>query len=118
MAALRALALSTVTLIAWTSASYAGPCSKQIDRLQARIDARLEAQAAAGPSGHESTSARLSRQPTPASIARAEARLGEMSPQNFDAINQAMARARSADSAGDGGACKQALAEARRALGG
>ena len=39
------------------SASYAGPCSRGIDRVQAQFDAKLEANAAVGPSACESTAA-------------------------------------------------------------
>jgi hypothetical protein len=46
------------------SASYAGPCSQEIDRMQAKIDAKLEARAAAGSSAAESTAAIVSRRQT------------------------------------------------------
>src|SRR5215470_3088102 len=104
-------------LAASVSASYAGPCSKDIDRVQAQIDARLEAKAKAGPSARESTAATMNRQPTPASIAAAEAKLGDISPQRVKAIKAAMARARKADRAGDQAACQKALADAQSALG-
>jgi len=104
-------------LVASMSASYAGPCSHEIDRVQAQIDARLEAKAAAGPTARESTAATMNRQPTPDSIAEAEARLGEVSPQKAAAVAAAMARARAADGAGNESACEQALADVRRALG-
>ena len=61
----RFLMVCAVALAASTSASYAGPCSHEIDRVQAEIDAKLEAKAAAGPSARESTAARTHRQPTP-----------------------------------------------------
>ena len=113
----RLLLAGATALAASTSASYAGPCSHEIDRVQAAIDARLAADAAAGPAARESTAATMHRQPTPGSIAAAEAGLGEASPQKLDAIAAAMARAREADGAGNQGACEQALADARRALG-
>jgi hypothetical protein len=100
-----------------TSAGYAGPCSRAIDRMQARIDARLEANAAAGPTAPVSSGAYLHRQPTPGSIAAAESRLGEVSPQTIAAVGAAMERARAADRAGDKRACTRALADARRAMG-
>jgi hypothetical protein len=95
---------------------YAGPCSAEIDRMQARIDAKLEAKAAAGPIWRESAEATMNRQPTPGSIAAAEARLGELSPQTVEIVKAAMARAREADRAGNQGACEQALAEVQRAI--
>jgi hypothetical protein len=111
----RLVALSAVALAASMSASYAGPCSNDIDSMQARIDAKLERKASTGPAAPESTDATMHRQLTPGSIAAAEERLGEMSP--LTAVAQAMTRAREADSAGDKSACERALAEAQRALG-
>lgn len=49
--------LSARVFAASTIGSSAGPCSQQIDRMQARIDAKLEAQAAAGPAATESSAA-------------------------------------------------------------
>lgn len=109
--------LSAAALAASMSVSYAGPCSSEIDRVQARIDARLEARAAAGPESRESTGAMMHHQPTPGSIAAAEERLGDLSPEKAEAAKQAMARARAADSAGDRSVCEQALAEVQRVVG-
>ena len=111
----RLLVLGAIAFAASMSASYAGPCSGEIDKMQARIDARLEAKAAAGPTAREGVGAGMSVQPTPRSIAAAEEKLGEVSPQTVDAVRQAMLRARAADSAGDKSAC-DALVEVQRAL--
>ena len=46
-----------IAFAAAMSASYAGPCSDEIDNMQARIDAKLEAQAAAGPTAREGVGA-------------------------------------------------------------
>ena len=113
----RFLVACAAVLAASVSASYAGPCSHEIDRVQAAIDAKLEAKAAAGPSARESTAATTHRQPTPGSIAAAETRLGDVSSQKADAVGAAMARAREADHAGHQSACEQALADVQRALG-
>ena len=113
----RLVVACTAALAASTSASYAGPCSHEIDRVVAEINAKLGAKAAAGPSARESTSATTHRQPTPGSIAAAETRLGDVSPQKVEAVAAAMARASKADHAGDQSACEQALAEVQRALG-
>ena len=113
----RFLVACAAALAASTSASFAGPCAHEIDRVQTAIDARLDAKAAAGPAARESTAATMHRQPTPGSIATAEARLGEMSPEKIEAIGAAMGRARAADGAGDLGACEAALADVQRALG-
>ena len=85
--------------------------------MPARIDAKLDAKAGAGPGARETTAATMHRQPTPGSIAAAEERLGELSAQTAEAAARAMARARAADGAGDKSACERALADAQRAFG-
>jgi hypothetical protein len=45
----RVLAFAAMAFAATASATYAGQCSDQIDAMQARIDAKLEAKAAARP---------------------------------------------------------------------
>jgi hypothetical protein len=117
MAIRHLMILDAAALAASMSVSYAGPCSSEIDRVQARIDARLEARAAGGPQARESTSAMMHHQPTPGSIAAAEEGLGDLSPEKTEAAEQAMARARAADGAGDASACEQALADVQRAIG-
>ena len=104
-------------LFAMSTAGHAGPCSHEIDRLQTLVNARLEAKARVGPVAPESSGALLHHQPTPGSIAAAEGRLGELPPQTAEAIEQAMARARQADRAGDLSACGRALAEVQAAIG-
>jgi hypothetical protein len=94
--------------------SLAGPCSGDIDHIQAQVDARLDAIAGAGSAAAESNAARLHREPTPNSIEMAEADLGEG--QGPQAALAALARARTADAAGDKGACERALEEARKSL--
>jgi hypothetical protein len=83
--------------------------------VQIDIDAKLQAQAAAGPSVRESTAATMHRQPTPHSIGATESRLGEVSREKLKAVRAAMVR--SADDAGDRRACEQALADVHRELG-
>jgi hypothetical protein len=117
MSSNRSLVLGAVTVALLTLPGYAGPCTHDIDRMQAAIDARLEAKAAAGPAARESTAATTHHQPTPGSIAAAEAGLGEMSPQTIEAVGAAMAHARAADRADDKIACERALADVQRAVG-
>lgn len=112
----RSLVTAGVILAASTSASYASPCSEAIDRMQAKIDAKLEAATAAGRSAVESTAATMHRQPTPRSIAAAEVQLGDVSREQAEAVGAAMVRAREADRVGDQSACEQALSEVERAL--
>ena len=120
-ASARLMALSVATfaaaMTASGSAAEAGPCAKQIDQMQARIDARLAAGAAKGPTARETVGAKTGRQPTPRSIAKAEEKLGELPPETVASIKQDMARARAADKAGDKSACDQALAAAQREMG-
>ena len=117
MTSQRLMVLSAAAFVASTIAAYAGPCSQEIEHVQARVDAKLEAAAGTGPAAPESSAALLNRQPTPGSIAAAESRLGEISPTTVAAVAAAMARAREADRAGDQSACEQALAEVQRAIG-
>jgi hypothetical protein len=55
-------------------------------------------------------------QPTPRSLGAVAERMGEISHETVQAIQQAMARARAADSAGDQTACDEALAEVEHIL--
>ncbi len=108
----RLLFLAGLLLI--SAPAHAGPCTSEIERVQAQVDAVLEQRAGAGPSARESAGALLHRQPTPGSIARAEEMLGEGS-GGVQAV-AALARAREADRAGDRKHCEQALAEAPQAI--
>ncbi|WP_294542012.1 hypothetical protein [uncultured Rhodoblastus sp.] len=112
-----ALTFGLAVSISSATATFAGPCSQQIGEMQAQIDTKLEAAAAAGPSGKETTAATMNRQPTPKSIAAAEVRLGDISAKTMQAIDGGMARAREADQAGDRIACEKALADVKNALG-
>ncbi|MGA7312101.1 MAG: hypothetical protein WBX05_24475, partial [Pseudolabrys sp.] len=115
MTAPRSLLFGVIAFTASISASYGGPCTEEIGNMQARIDAKLQAKAAAGPTGRQA-GASTHVQPTPRSIAAAEEKLGEVSPDIVAAVRQAMLRARAADSAGDKNACEQALAEVQHAI--
>jgi len=112
----RLLVLGAAALAASASASYAGSCSDDIDRMQARIDARVEAIAAAGPFVPASISAGMGVQPTPFAMATVEEKMGEISRNKVDAIRDAMARARAANTAGNGKTCEKALTDVRRLM--
>jgi hypothetical protein len=103
-------------LVVWMSVSYAGPCSQEIARFRAEIDAKQHSNAAAGLSAPESTAATTHRQPTQRSIGAAESRLGEVSPEKLQAVMAAVDRASDADRAGDQIACEETLVDAWRAL--
>jgi hypothetical protein len=111
------VAYTAAALAASVSASYGGPCWDDLSAVQAKIDAMLEAKAADGPPATAEAMAGTSPQPTPRSLETVEERMGEISFQRVDAIRQGMARARTADDAGDKAACEQALANVRRTLG-
>ena len=75
-----------MTLIAGARAlstlpSFAGPCSQEIDQMQAKMNARLEARADVGRAAPESSAATMHRQPTPGSIAAAESKLATFLPR-------------------------------------
>ncbi|EIM28540.1 hypothetical protein [Microvirga lotononidis] len=110
----RLILLGSVFLPLMIQQSQAGPCTQEIDGAQAQVDARIDSAAGAGRAGPESTAALLRRQPTPASIAAAEQKLGEGKPE--EAALAALARARAADAAGDRAGCDEALAMVRKAL--
>ncbi len=111
------LIVITAAALASVTSVHAGPCTDEIGRLQARIDAKLEATAAAGPPASASAMAGMSVQPTPRSMAIVEERMGELSPEWVAAVKQDMARAREADGAGDKTACEQALGDVQQTLG-
>ena len=111
------LMISTSTLSLLTVPCEAGPCSKDIERMELNINAKLDALAAAGPGESQSIGAQMHRQPTPSSMGEAESKLGEVSSSTVKQVKDAMARARSADIAGDKSACEQALADVQRAIG-
>ena len=107
---------SLAVLLLTVGPCLAGPCTKEIGETEAAFDAKLNAAAAAGPTAVESTGATLHHQPTVGSIARAEAQLGDISPENAETVTAAIGRAHAADDAGNLKACEQALAEAYAAL--
>jgi hypothetical protein len=106
-AAMLAIAVSLPT------SSYAGPCTAEIGRIQVEIDKQIEITAGKGKTAKQTVGAQLGHQPTPQSIADAEAALGEGAPQ---AALHALERARELDKKGDAKGCTLASQEAQRAL--
>jgi hypothetical protein len=113
---LRMITGSAAALCASLSVAYAASCSDDIDRMQARIDARVEAIAAAGPFVPAGVSAGMGDQPTPFGMATVEEKMGEVSRNKVDAVRDTMARARAANVAGNYKACERALADVRRII--
>ena len=92
----------------------AGPCSRAIDRMQARIDEGLGSVAATGKTGKQTAAAQLDRQPTPASIAAAEAALNEGRKYQVALADLSLARRR--DRSNDAAGCSAALRKVKRDL--
>jgi hypothetical protein len=111
----RRLALSALALSTSMPASYAGPCTQEIDRMQARVDAMIDTAVGAGSMARESTAATMHRQPTPGSIAGAEEKLDKG--KRAERALAAMTQARTADAANDKSACQRALEDVERAIG-
>lgn len=106
--------VGAVIWLALTGPLHAGACTGAIESLQREVDARIEQEAGSGRTAPESAAAMRHRQPTPGSILQAEVALGEGGAAA--AARAALARARSADQAGDPGGCEDAVAQARRIL--
>lgn len=111
------MVLSILTLAASLSVACAASCSDNIDRMQARIDAKVESIAAAGPFVPPGIWSGMGAQPTPLGMAVVEQKMGELSGQKIDAVREAMAQARAANAAGHGKACEQALTKVAHLLG-
>lgn len=109
---LAALVLSLLPLPA-----RAGACADDIYETDQAVNVRLGAIAAQGKTGAETTFATTHRQPTPGTVAQAEAKAGEVSEDQVKAVTEDMLQARNADAANDLTACEKALAEARKAIG-
>ncbi|MBO1909436.1 hypothetical protein J4G37_31990 [Microvirga sp. 3-52] len=97
------------------TAVKAGPCTAQIDNLQAEIDAQIDRAAGIGPMGRESVAADDHHQPTPDSIARAEASLGNG--RSYERALEVLSQARAADQAGDAASCARAVGIVRETIG-
>jgi hypothetical protein len=134
------VALSASVLAGSIAAGYAGPCTEELDRMQAQVDAKTAAVAAAGPAAREnhtammhreqtsitaaieqaigaiqdSHAADMQREPKPASIAAAEETLDEGT--RIEQAVAAIKRAREADEVGDSSACDQTLEDVQHAI--
>lgn len=95
----------------------AGPCADDITKADVEIGKRLDQLAAQGRAGSETTFATTHHQPTPATVAGAEEKVGDISEAQVNAVRKWMAEARKDDAAGDAASCEKALAQARSLLG-
>lgn len=103
-----------LVLVIFAPSARAASCSHEIDRTQATVDAKIDAIAAKDPGVAESRSARLHRQPTPASIAAAERH--QRGDARVERALRALAHARAANRHGDLSGCFAAVAQARAAF--
>jgi len=102
----RAMSVAFIAAILWLGVvpAQAGPCSSEIARFEQAVR-RSAGNPSAGPMARQSVAAQIDRQPTPASIRRAQQRARV-------AFNAALARAKRLDARGNPG-CAQALRAAR-----
>ena len=114
---MRALAFAAVACALGPAPSHAGQCADDIYRANVEIGKRLDALAAAGKTGTQSSFATMHRQPTPATIAGAEEKIGDISDAELNAVHEWMAKAKQADESGDTAGCENALTQARTLLG-
>ena len=117
MSSIRLMVWSAAALAASISASHAGSCSNDIDRMQARIDARVEAIAAAGPFVRPGIWAGGSVQPTPLGMATVEEKMGEVPTNRVDAVRRRSRKRSVASAAGRNGTCKRRWQPARHLIG-
>jgi hypothetical protein len=93
-------------LLLGTASAGAGPCSNAIAQFEQAVRQSAN-NPGAGPTARQSIDAQLDRQPTPGSVARAEARAQIT-------FETALARAKRLDARGNRAGCTQALAAAKR----
>jgi hypothetical protein len=106
--------ISVIFVLISCDSAVAGPCTAEIGKTQAQIDAALDRQAGTGKTGSETAAATAHHQPTPETIAAAEKALGEGASIR-DAL-AALAIGRAADDRGDAAGCREAIANAQKAL--
>jgi hypothetical protein len=108
----KSLGLAAIILLIAASPTLAGPCKGAIDEMQARVDAKIDNKAGAGPWKPESLDAKRSHQPTPGSIAATEGAAG----RRYRHVLTLLKHARAADRAGNLDRCNAELGKARTAL--
>ena len=97
---------AVAVLLLGTASAGAGPCSSAIAQFEQAVRQSAN-KPDAGPTARQSIDAQLDRQPTPGSVARAEAR----AQTTFEA---SLARAKRFDARGNRAGCTRALAAAKR----
>ncbi|HUN96446.1 MAG TPA: hypothetical protein VMU69_09425 [Bradyrhizobium sp.] len=112
---LTAASLVAASALLPAAASGKTACTAELRHTRIAVNKALDQHAAASAYAPESKFATMNRQPTPATIARAEHRFDNW-PNGSEAV-AALARARQANKAGDVQGCLDALREARTAIG-
>jgi hypothetical protein len=100
------VAFVVAVLLLSTASAHPGPCSNAIAQFEQAVRQAAN-NPGAGPTARQSIDAQLDQQPTPGSVARAEAR----AQATFDV---ALARAKRLDARGNRVGCTRALRAARR----
>jgi hypothetical protein len=95
-----------VPILLLSTTAHAGPCSGAIAQFEQAVRQSAD-KTDAGPTAPQSIGAQVDRQPTPDSVARAEAR----AQTTFEA---SLARAKRFDARGNRAGCTRALAAAKR----
>jgi hypothetical protein len=111
---MRRIVLSLPMLLLLCKAGLAASCAADLVTVQAAADAETARAAATGPALTETPAAREHHQPTPASIAAAEAANGRN--KNGLAAQIALGDARAAQAKGDEAGCEAALGRASALL--
>jgi hypothetical protein len=112
-----AFALGAAASTLWAASALGGPCAEDLYKSNVDIGKRLDELAANGKAGTESSFATMHRQPTPATVAGAEEKVGDVSEAQANAVRGYLAEAKKADDAGDRAGCEKALSQARGLLG-
>ena len=93
------------TMCSSVAPAYSGPCSSEISQFETAVR-QSAGNPNAGPTLPQSVGAQLDRQPTPASIKRAQKQAKRL-------FERTLARAKRLDGRGDRAGCTRALAEAK-----
>ena len=109
-------AVAGMAFILGAVSAQAGPCTDRIYQTGVDVAKLLNSAAAQGRTQPQSTFATMHRQPTPGSIASAEQEAGDLTPEEAQAVTEAMDEARHADDEGDRAACEKALSDVDRIL--
>jgi hypothetical protein len=102
----RAIAAFVIPIFLLSTMAHAGPCSNAIAQFETAVRQSAN-KPDAGPTARQTIDAQLDRQPTPGSVARADAR----AQTTFEA---SLARAKRFDARGNRAGCTRALAAAKR----